>query len=770
MKNQLKLIIRNISRNPAYSIIKIAGLVIGLVCFITIMLWVEYETGYDKFHSNANDLYRVAFTNENEDYHGYWQAGNLAGYLKDNFPEITESTNYAEMQFKVSLENKGFYASGSYVDTAFFTMFTFPFKYGSSENSLKNPGTVVLTNSISQKLFGDKNPVGEMVKINEEAVYTVSGVIDDVPENSHMKFDLLLPYSDAYDWMKSWNSKWTNTYVLLDKNTDINDVNSKIAQVMNTFQPTWKNILYLMPMQKIHLHNLGGGGLIIYVLLFTSMAVIIVLLACVNFMNLSTARSEKRQKEVFIRKVVGSKKSQLGWQFIFESVLYSFFSVIIASLITILLLPLINNLFNIHLRVNNFSFVPYLLLLTLVTGLVAGSYPAMYLSSLIPGKLGTAKMQSHGSRKWNFRYVLVTTQFVISIFFIASVLSIKHQMNFIKSKDLGFNKENVIELSSLGKLSEKTKEFKTALLQNPDIENVTVSNNNLISWSNSGPLDWDGRNKDETIEIGYNWVDYDFLKTFDLKMIQGRFFSQQFTSDKENALVINEKAVAYLKLTEPVGMKVKTWFGFEGTIVGVIKDFHTTSLHEEMLPFALLMNENGNNIFIKTSGENTQATLQFIQQQLKKIVPDDPFEYKFLKDQIDNQYKTEILTSRIAGIATFLAIFISCLGLFGLVLSTVERKIKEIGIRKVNGAKVSEILKMLNKDFVKWVFVAFVIATPIAYYAMNKWLENFAYKTTLSWWIFALAGILALGIALLTVSWQSWRAATRNPVEALRYE
>ncbi len=770
MKSHLKIIVRNIFRYPTYSIIKITGLAIGLICFMTIMLWIKYETSYDKFHTNSENLYRVAFTNENGDFHGYWQTGNLSGYLKETYPEIIESTNYSETQFKISRETKGFYGTGSYADTAFFNMFTFPFKYGNPENSLKQPGSIVLTNSLSQKLFGDKNSIGEMVKLNEEMVYTVTGIVNDVPENSHMNFDFLIPFSDAHEGMKSWSSKWTNTYILLDDNAITSEVNNKIAQVMNKFQPAWKNILYLVPMGKSHLYNLNGGGLIIYIILFSSMAIIIVLLACINFMNLSTARSELKQKEVFIKKVIGSKKSQLGWQFIFESVLYSFIATIIAALLTILFLPAINNLFNTHLKIINLSFIPYLLLLTIIIGLIAGSYPAIYLSSLIPAQLRKGKIQSARNRKWNFRYILVTSQFVISIFFIVSVLSIKHQMNYINSKDLGFNKDNVVKLSSIGKLREKTNEFKMALLQNPAIENVTVSNNNLISWTNSGPLDWDGRDKDELIEIGYNWVDYDFLKTFNLKMSQGRFFSEEFLSDKGNAFVINEKAVAYLKLDDPVGMKVKSWFGVEGTIVGVIKDFHTTSLHEEIVPFALLLSENGSNIFIKTNGENTQANLQFIQQQLKKIVPNDPFEYHFLKAQIDGLYKTEILTSRIAGIATFLAILISCLGLFGLVLSTVERKIKEIGIRKTNGAKTNEVMFMLIKDFALYVFFAFVIACPIAYYGMSKWLENFAYKTTLSWWIFALAGLLALGIALLTVSWQSWRAASKNPVEALRYE
>nr|WP_262921407.1 ABC transporter permease [Maribellus maritimus] len=750
--------------------IKIAGLSIGLTCFIAIMLWVKYETSYDKFHVNSDNLYRVAFTNENEDFHGYWQPGNLGGYLKETYPEIIESTNYSEIQIKISHENKGFYGTGSYADTAFFAMFTFPFKYGDPGNSLKNPGSVVLTSSMSQKLFGDKNSIGEMIKLNEEMIYTVTGVINDVPENSHMDFDFLIPFSDADEEMKSWAPKWTKTYILLEDNANTDVVNKKIAQVMNKFQPAWKNILYLVPMEKSHLYNLSGGGLIVYIILFSSMAVIIVLLACVNFMNLSTARSEIKQKEIFIRKVIGSKKSQLGWQFIFESMLYSFIATIIAVFLTILLLPSINNLLNTQLQINNFSFIPYLILLTAITGLIAGSYPAIYLSSLLPDQLGKRKIQSRRSRKWDFRYILVTFQFVISIFFIVSVLSIKHQINFIKSKDLGFNKENVIRLSSVGKLSEKAKEFKTALIQNPSIENVTVSVNNLTSWINTGPLDWDGRNKDELIEIGYNWVDYDFLQTFDLEMSQGRFFSREHMSDVDNALVINEKAADYLKLENPIGMKIQTWFGFKGTIVGVIKNFHTASLHEEIMPFALLLGENGNNIFIKTNGKDTKATLQFIQQQLKKVVPDDPFEYQFLEDQINDLYKTETLTSQIAGIGTFLAIFISCLGLFGLVFSTVERKIKEIGIRKTNGAKTNEVMFMLIKDFTFYVLIAFVMASPFAWYAMHKWLENFAYKTNQSWWIFVLAGLLALGIALLTVSWQSWRAATRNPVEALRYE
>ncbi len=340
----------------------------------------------------------------------------------------------------------------------------------------------------------------------------------------------------------------------------------------------------------------------------------------------------------------------------------------------------------------------------------------------------------------------------------------------MQSKDLGIKKENIIKLTTIGKLNEKAVELKQELLKIPGIEKVSVSNNDLTSWNTSGPLEWDGRDKSKMIEIGYNWVDEDFLETFNLKMKEGRFFSKNFSSDMAGSFILNEKAVAYLGLKNPIGMKVKSWFGTEGTIVGIVKDFNTTSLHDELGPIALLSGDRGNYMFIAINGNDVSKTMGFIERKVKELVPDDPYEYQFLDEHINNLYKTEATTSKIAKVLTVLAIIISCLGLFGLALSTLEQRTKEVGVRKVNGARVFEVLVMLNKDFVKWVAIAFVIATPIAYYVMNKWLESFAYKTTLSWWIFALAGLLALGIALLTVSWQSWRAATRNPIEALRYE
>jgi putative ABC transport system permease protein len=410
------------------------------------------------------------------------------------------------------------------------------------------------------------------------------------------------------------------------------------------------------------------------------------------------------------------------------------------------------------------------LLITFITGLIAGSYPSFYLSSILPSRIIEVNLPRSGHKKWRLRHILVVSQFTISVLFIICMLLIIKQLNYIKSKDLGLNTEHVIKIKTLGKLNEKTKELKAELLKNPNIENIAVSSNDLTSWGNSGPMEWEGRNEDEQIEIGYNWVDYDFLETFDLKMSEGRFFSKEFLTDISSAFVIYEKAVSYLHLENPVGMKVKSWFGIEGTIIGVIKDFHTMSLHEEIVPFALLLTERANYMFIKIKQDEIPGTIKFIEQKIKQIVPDDPYDYEFLEEQVESLYQTEALTGKLAVTITFLAIFISCMGLFGLALSALEQRTKEIGIRKSNGAKTSEIMLMITKDFTQYVVISFILACPVAYYAMNKWFQNFAYRTDISWWIFLVAGIVTLAIALLTVSWQSFRAASRNPVEALRYE
>ena len=771
MLNLFRIFFRNSAKQPAYAFINILGLAVGLACFILIALWVKYERSYDTFHTNYGQLYRVAFTNEAGDSHGYWQTGALAAYLEEEFPEITDATSFKEGQCKIAFENKGFYCMGGYADPGFFKMFTFPFIQGDSITALERPGSVVITKSLSFKLFGNEDPIGKPVKINETLSYTVGGVIKDIPPNSSVNFDLLMPFCDAWDWMKTWNSKWTQTYVMLQAENQAEELNEKIKGVMDRFQPAWKNTLYLVPLVKSHLHVLKGGGLIIYVRVFTGMALLVLLLACINFMNLSTARSGSRHKEIFVKKISGSGKIKLLLQFLSETLFVSLVSLIIAIILVKVSIPLVNDLLHTELSLA-FSFYTVLALLGIAvfTGLVAGAYPALYLSAIMPKQIIQGAGQRSGFKGISLRHILVTLQFAVSIFFVSCTLLVSNQLFYLKSRDTGFRSENIIKLTTLGKLNEKTVDLKKELLKNPNIGNVTVSFTDLTSWGNSGPIEWEGKDKTDLTEVGYNWVDDDFLETFQLKMNEGRFFSKDFASDQSNVFVLNEKAVSVLKLKDPIGMKVKSWFGIEGTIIGVIEDFHTTSMHDELGPIVLLPADKSNYMFIGINGKEIAGTLKFIDQKVKEFVPDDPFDYQFLEDHIHYLYQVETLTGRIAIALTLLAIFISCLGLWGLALSTLGQRTKEIGIRKVNGAPLSEIWVMLNKDFVKWIAIAFVIATPIACYAMHRWLESFAYKTNLSWWIFALAGLLALGIALLTVSWQSWKAATRNPVEALRYE
>ncbi|MGV8133614.1 MAG: ABC transporter permease [Mangrovibacterium sp.] len=771
MNEAFKILFRNAAKQPAYAFIHISGLAVGLACFILIALWVRYERSYDRFHTNSDRLYRVAFTNEAGDSHGYWQTGTLAGYLEEEFPEIIHATSFKEGQCKIAFEDRGFYCMGSYADPAFFSMFTFPFVQGDSISALKRPGFVVITKSLSIKLFGTDDPVGKPVKINETLRYTVGAVIGDIPANSSLNFDLLMPFSDAQDWMKTWDSKWTQTYVMLQHEDQVETVNRKIKGVLDRFQPAWKNTLYLVPLAESHLHALKGGGLIVYIRVFTGMAVIVLLLACINFMNLSTARAGSRHKEIFVKKISGSGKVKLALQFLFETLLLSLVSLVVAVILVKLAVPLVNDLLNTELNIPfNLYAIVTLLGIAFFTGLVAGAYPALYLSAIMPKRIMQGTGQRSGFKRISLRQTLVTLQFAVSIFFVSCTLLVSNQLTYLKSRDTGFRSENIIKLTTLGKLKEKAVELKKELLKNPTIGNVTISFTDLTNWGNSGPIEWEGKDKADLTEVGYNWVDADFLNTFQLRMKEGRFFSNDFSSDQSNAFVLNEKAVSVLKLKDPVGMKVKSWFGVEGTIIGIIEDFHTTSMHEELGPIVLLPASQSNYMFIGIDGRDIAGTLRFIDQKVKEFVPDDPFDYQFLEDHLHYLYQVEALTGRIATTLSVLAIFISCLGLWGLALSTLGQRTKEIGIRKVNGAPLSGIWIMLNKDFVKWIAIAFILATPFAWYAMRQWLKSFAYKTELSWWIFLLAGLLALGIALLTVSWQSWKAATRNPVEALRYE
>jgi len=765
IKNYLKTAFRHLQKYKSLSLINISGLVFGLFCVILIYSWIRYESSYDKFHKNADRLYRVVFTNENRDFFGIYQPGPLANHLREVVPEITHTTSYSEMQWKLSREDKGFFVIGSFVDNDFFNMFSFPLLQGDKNIVLNSPGSVVLTENLAHKLFGKINPIGETVKLNDNQTLNVTGILKDIPQNSHMQFNFLMPFKSSPDWMNQWNLKSTTTYAMLSPNSSIDQVNNKIYGIMNQHNPTWKNVLFMFPFTKSHLYNLEGGGLILYVYIFIAMGIVILIVACINFINLTTACSQRRTKEIGMRKTIGSSRSSIMLQFLVEAILIAFISMIITIFLIELVSPYLNNVLGRPLKI--YLSADFILFLT---GF------AIHFSNLQPVRLlSSASSIGTGGQYIILRKTLVTVQFTLSIFFIISLFGIRQQLGFIQSKDLGYTKDRVLMVQTRGALSQEASIVKKALLQHAAIQRVTISGNEIISLqgTGSGPIEWPEKVTDRVVEAGFNWVDYDFLATLKMKITQGRFFSKEFETDKSDAFVVNETGIQQMEFADPIGKEItinQGSFQRTGHIIGVVKDFHAGSLHQPMYPVVMMLSERANYLLIRINTQPIDETLALIKNTIKKYVPDDPFHYEFFDAKIEKQYQIEKLTSILSTYLTVLMIIISCLGLFGLASYSTLQRTKEIGIRKVFGATFPALLYLLGKDFTKLVLLANFIAWPLAWYGVNKWLQNFAYRIDLSVWLFLLAGVVALVIALLTVSWQVIRTALANPVESLRYE
>jgi len=796
--NYLKITFRNIKRHKGFSLINISGLAIGMACTILILLWVLYELSFDRFHENADQLYQAVYKFEDQEVYGRYLPGPLAALLKDEYPDIIDTTTYKPWEKKISFGVKSFFGTGSYVDPSFFEMFTFPFLKGDPKTAFYEPYSVVITENLAHKFFGNEDPLGKTLTyyaFSEGIDLNVTGVIKNIPQNSHMQFDFLIPYEIGYEWMTSWWNNAVHTYVLLHEDNNWQDVSNKISGVLNKHIPNSKikANLYLYPLKKIHLFALEGGGLITYVYIFSMMALVILLIACINFMNLSTARSEMRFKEIGIKKVVGSTRMQLVKQFLNEAILLSLLALFLATLMVKLLLPSVNAVLGVELNLDySLVFILSLFGIALLTGIASGSYPAFFLSSFRPLKRQLSSMiilkrkrgqKSTIRQRGSFlRKILVVAQFSLSIFFIICVMVIHKQLNYIRNRDLGFDKEHVVVLQATGELKRRSQNIKNDLLKHPDIRNVTFSAFSLTDWESSVAgrnLDWTGKQTDRDFLIGNNYVDYDYLKTFNMEMIEGRFFSKEFLTDASDACVVNEAAVKAMGMKEPLGKKLVWGRGTQNenrrTIVGVIEDFNTQSLHQEIRPFALMPIENiqqymSNYMCIKLQSDDIPRSLKLIENKIKEFVPDDPFIYQFLDEKIDSLYRTEQLTGKLTRYITFLAIFISCLGLLGLASFSVERRTKEIGVRKVLGASVSKIILLLTKDFSRWIFLANITAWPIAWFVMSRWLQNFAYRIEIDIWIFIFSASLAYVIALFIISYQSIKAALANPVESLRYE
>ena len=780
----LKIFFRNLSRNKGYTFINITGLAIGMAFAVLIMLWIKFEVGYDRFHEHADRIALVAFTTEDRSFHGDATPGALAACLEREFPEIEHATRVTSLQpWELGFGGEKFVGRGRYVDSTFFDIFSFPFIAGNPQTAFVSPFSIVITRELAARMFKDGDALGQQVQVTPSVFLTVTGVVDKTPENNSLPFDFLVSCLIGSPNYHKWDVKSLKTFVLLTEGAGYEQVSEKIKDVYNIHN-NHTNDLYLQPLKDIHLYNLGGGGRYVYVVVFAMLAAGILLIACINFMNLTTARSQVRAREIGLKKIFGARRSQLAGQSLCESVLTALVGLVLAVVLVELFLPSMNALLGTHLSLTySGPLLLSLLAIALATGLVAGSYPAVFLSSYRPSVILRKRVPAVRFRGWRktrkqagltLRKVLVVAQFTLSIMLIIGVLVIYRQLGYIRDMDMGFEKDRVILFEMPRELAGKTQTVKNELLKNDHIESATVSTNSLVEWWTSFGIDWEGKQPDRVFDMGFNAVDYDYLETFRVQLAEGRFFSRDFPSDSTDACVVNEAAVRAMGITDPVGRRItiapQSSWERTVTIVGVVEDYNTESAYKEIRPFMLCPAEYGQFMCLRIKPENMSGTVAAVRETIDKIVPDLNLNIRFFDEEIEAQYILEKKTGEVTVYIAVLAVFISCLGLFGLAAFTAQQRTREIGIRKVLGSSVTKILGLLTREFLVLVLVANIIAWPTAYILMNRWLENFAFRIDIGWSVFALTGALALMIAVLTVCVQALRAALANPVDALRHE
>ncbi len=794
-KSYFKIALRNLLRYKGFSFINIAGLAIGIACCIVVALFILDEISYDRYSKDSDRIYRVVKDFVNDDGSRVPDATTppaIGAAIQKDIPEIEHVARLFPgwgNKFFVRNGEKRFIEENIYrADSSVFDVFTFKFLKGDPKSALQPPNAIVLTESSAKKYFGNENPIGKPLEVDQWGPQLVTAVIKDVPENSHFKFDFLAPLKFRADSGRFVNINtiwgWYNyyTYIKLKPNTSIASVDNKIREVFKKNQPQNNNYFYSQALTSIHLTSnlkweLRPNSDRIYVYIFGLVALFILIIACINYINLTTARSSLRAKEIGVRKVSGAVKTSLIGQFLAESVVVAMLSAILALVIAELLIPGINMITQKHLILlgaPDAYLLSIVFLFTLILGLAAGLYPAFYLSSFEPIKVlkGTT---SGLNAKFNLRKVLVVIQFTISISLIIGTLVVAQQIRFIQNAKLGLNKDHVIMINDIGYLSRSDKlSVKNNILQIPGVKNAATTDGIVggQNWTNS--IRWKGSTN--SLLVNFLNIDNDYLNTLDIKLKEGRGFSRDFPSDTADAIILNETAIKQLGVPEPVLGQQIAWDERDDTIiyakvVGVVKDFHFTSLKNEIKPFAFVTDNNRQwYLTVKLDGANMQRTIQQIQSVWEKQVKSRPFQYFFLDDTYAKLYKAEQNFKTIFFYITAVAIFIACLGLFGLSAFTIAQRTKEIGIRKVLGASVTGIVRMLSGDFIKLVLVAAVIAFPISWWVMHQWLLDFVYRVNIGWWIFVAAIALAVVIALATISFQAIKAAIANPVKSLRTE
>ncbi len=806
LRNYLKIAFRNLWKNRTFSAINILGLSIGMAVCLLISLFVLDELSYDRFHAKADRIVRIDMDIKfggSENSYAVSPAPTGAAFRND-YPFVE---NFARLRETSAVVKKGQQNIAehqvAFADSSLFSVFTLPMRYGNPAKALAQPNSVVITESIARKYYGTDNALGQTFIIEDNRAYKVTGVIEDLPKNSHIQRNIFLSMANLEDSKQDiWVSSNYNTYLLLKEETDKRKlpaafketqkkyIQPAIAQALNikTIEEFEKGGSHLRfaytPLTDIHLHSnkvaeLSPNSNIQYVYIFSAVALFILFIACINFMNLSTARSAGRAKEVGIRKVLGSFRSSLIGQFLSESVLLSVLAFVIAIGICFIALPFFNELASKQMNLSpadNPLLFPLLLLFAVVVGLLAGSYPALFLSTFQPIQVLKGQL-SGGMKSGRLRSVLVVFQFFASVFLIICTLVIYRQLNFIQNQQLGFDREHVLIVDDAQALGSKMETFKNEVLQVAGVKSGTISSYLPVpSWRSNSSFFPEGQMSQENSVLMQNWdVDVDYVKTLGMQIIKGRDFDKNMPTDS-NAIILNESAAKILGFQDPIGKKIYTFEDMQTgkmisyTIIGVVKNFNYESLRENVGALSLILSKYNKSVCFRLTGDNMSQTIARIENRWQGLANGQPFKYEFMDQAFDNMYRSEQRIGRIFISFAMLAIFIACLGLFGLASFTAEQRTKEIGIRKVLGASVSQIVTLLSKDFLSLILVAFVLAVPIAWYVMSQWLQDFAYRTEIAWWIFVGAGLLSLVIALLTISFQSIRAALTNPVKSLRSE
>lgn len=783
-KNYLKLAWRSLVKQKSYSFINITGLSIGMACCVILFLFLQNELSFDRFHANADRIYRAVlqYEREGEIRLSATTPAPLGPAVLNEFPEVEQVVRLGENEFLITYGNKRFYEQVFYADPELFDVFSFPLLEGNLENPFSGPKSILVSEKMSRKYFGDQAALGQILSLYEQD-YTVTGIFKDVPQNSHFRFEFLVPFeSFVQRTREEWGISNYYTYVLLRDKEAVAAYNAKIPALVDKYRGKETREVYkvnypLQSLTRIHLFSrlrgeIGPNGNIGTVIIFSMITLFILLLACFNYINLSTARCTTRAREIGLRKVIGASRAQLIQQFLGESFLFVFVSFLLTFGLVEALLPVFNSFAEKNLAVNYTGNLPLLFFLAsvfLFVGFFSGSFMSFYVSGFQPVQ-AMKGMFAGGSRIPLFRRAVIVGQFAITTLFLISALVIMGQLNFMKNKELGFDKEHVINIPILDEeVFEGRDRIKSEFLRHSNVLAASATSffPGSVSWYQN--YSYEGMPPEENPMIRWMAVDFDFLETLKIRLVQGRDFSKDFPTDIGQAYILNETAVKELGWSDPLGRSFQ--IVDEGAVIGVVEDFHFSSLHERIEPMALCIYPEGFEHFaVRIRGESIPETLRSLEMTWKSLSPGQTFSFSFLDTDLDRLYNDEVRLSRIIGSVTFLSLFIACLGLFGLASFSIERRIKEIGIRKVLGASVGRVVTGLSRDFARWVFVANVIAWPVAYYGMYRWLQNFAYRTRIGIWIFILSAGLALATSVFTIGFQAVKAALKNPVEILRYE